>query len=352
MYDTLMQMGRWFGYRPGYLDLCRLYTTEELSRWFAHITDAAEELRDEFNMMAASGATPRDYGLKVQSHSVLMVTSRLKMRTARNLMLSFSGQLLETIAFFRDRDTLLRNRDAVAGLLSGLSNPEVNPKRMRNGAQSEWQGYLWENVRATEVIAFLGAYRTHPDAYRVNSAMIAEFIASLADVGELTNWTIALIGGGQGQRLDMTDNLSVTMLQRSSNSEGDNRISIRRLMSPRDETIDLNEGAWNAALALTEKAWQSDQRANKAEDQPDAPNGPAIRRIRGFGTVDIQARPDKGVLILYAIDPNDIGTTVALPPDSPPIMAFGISFPGSKSGVKVEYKVNNILWEQEYGPSE
>jgi len=27
MYDTLMQMGRWFGYRPGYLDLCRLYTT-------------------------------------------------------------------------------------------------------------------------------------------------------------------------------------------------------------------------------------------------------------------------------------------------------------------------------------
>lgn len=267
-------------------------------------------------------------------------------------MLSFSGQLLETIAFFRDGDTLLRNRDAVTGLLSGLSNPEANPKRIRNGAQSEWQGYLWENVPAAEVIGFLAAYRTHPDAYRVNSAMIAEFIASLADIGELTNWTIALIGGGQGRRLDMTDSLSVTMLQRSSNSEGDNRISIRRLMSPRDEAIDLNEDAWNAALALTRKAWQSDPRAKKAEDQPDAPNGPAIRRIRGFGTADIQPRPDKGVLILYAIDPNDIGTTVALPSDSPPIMAFGISFPGSKSGVKVEYKVNNVLWEQEYGPSE
>lgn len=91
MYDTLMQMGRWFGYRPGYLDLCRLYTTRELEDWFRHITDAAEELREEFDLMAASGATPRDYGLKVQSHSVLMVTSRLKMRTARSLMLSFSG---------------------------------------------------------------------------------------------------------------------------------------------------------------------------------------------------------------------------------------------------------------------
>jgi hypothetical protein len=56
MYDTLMQMGRWFGYRPGYLDLCRLYTARELVEWFGHITDAAEELREEFDLMAASGA--------------------------------------------------------------------------------------------------------------------------------------------------------------------------------------------------------------------------------------------------------------------------------------------------------
>jgi Z1 domain len=96
MYDTLMQMGRWFGYRPGYLDLCRLYTTDELSDWFRHIADASEELREEFDLMASNGATPREYGLKVQSHPVLLVTSPLKMRSARNLMLSFSGQLLDS----------------------------------------------------------------------------------------------------------------------------------------------------------------------------------------------------------------------------------------------------------------
>jgi hypothetical protein len=64
MYDTLMQMGRWFGYRPGYLDLCRLYTTSEMVEWFSHITAAAEELRAEFDLMEASGATPKQYGLK------------------------------------------------------------------------------------------------------------------------------------------------------------------------------------------------------------------------------------------------------------------------------------------------
>ena len=67
MYDTLMQMGRWFGYRPGYIDLCRLYTTDDLIEWFEHIGNASEELREELDFMAASGATPREYGLKVQS---------------------------------------------------------------------------------------------------------------------------------------------------------------------------------------------------------------------------------------------------------------------------------------------
>lgn len=62
MYDTLMQMGRWFGYRTNYIDLCRLYTTEELVEWFGHIADASEELRQEFDAMAESGATPKEYG--------------------------------------------------------------------------------------------------------------------------------------------------------------------------------------------------------------------------------------------------------------------------------------------------
>ena len=36
-YDTLMQMGRWFGFRPGYLDACRLYTTPGLrGLFFSH----------------------------------------------------------------------------------------------------------------------------------------------------------------------------------------------------------------------------------------------------------------------------------------------------------------------------
>ena len=61
MYDTLMQMGRWFGYRDGYIDVCRLYTPTELIEWFGHIAEAAEELRQELDIMVATGATPEGF---------------------------------------------------------------------------------------------------------------------------------------------------------------------------------------------------------------------------------------------------------------------------------------------------
>ena len=119
MYDTLMQMGRWFGYRPGYLDVCRLYLTQPLEDWFTVITEAAEELREEFNIAIQMNLTPREYGLKVMHHPALMVTSPVKMRAAQEiaLNLSLSGTLQETINFFRDDTKLQNNLDALSNFL-------------------------------------------------------------------------------------------------------------------------------------------------------------------------------------------------------------------------------------------
>ena len=68
-----MQMGRWFGYREGYIDVCRLCTTSDLVSWFEHIASATEELRMEFDYMFSIRATPREYGLKVRAHPVLVL---------------------------------------------------------------------------------------------------------------------------------------------------------------------------------------------------------------------------------------------------------------------------------------
>jgi hypothetical protein len=340
MYDTLMQMGRWFGYRPGYLDLGRLYTTGELVEWFEHIADASEELREEFDFMAASGATPREYGLKVQSHPVLMITSSIKMRTARNLELSFSGGLSETVNFHREPSALQRNLEAARRLVSSIGTPETNPSRVRNGSKQEWKGYLWNDVPADLPLGFLDSYRGHPEARKANSLLLAEFIRSLVAQGELTRWTVALIGGGEGEVVSFGDGVSVQALKRAAHGQHPDRYSIRRLMSPRDEAIDLDEAAWVRALDETRSAFRADPGRNEGRNEPDAPNGPAIRKVRPR---------ERGVLFLYAIDPALAGPDAGLPTDAPPILGFAVSFPASDTGVRVKYRVNNIYWEQEYG---
>lgn len=351
MYDTLMQMGRWFGYRPGYMDVCRLYTTEELVEWFGHIADAGEELREEFDLMAESGADPRAYGLKVQAHPVLMVTSRLKMRTAKNLMLSFSGCLLETIALHQNCDILEANLQTTRSFLSKLGAlVERDPFRKRGELTQRWKGYVWSDVPAQEIIEFLNGYKTHDAAYKVNGAMLVQFIESMAATKELTSWTVALIGGGDGASVELLPGISVDMLCRAKKGEHQDRYSIGRLLSGRDEAIDLDEPAWLAALAETRKVWQADPARLQEKKEPDEPSGPAIRKVRGFGAENVQAHPERGLLMLYILDPQN--AEAGLPNGTPPVAAFGISFPGSHSGLKVEYKANNILWEQEYGSTE
>ena len=162
-----------------------------------------------------AAATPREYGLKVQSHPVLMVTSRLKMRTARNLMLSFSGQLLETVALYRGRDILEKNLEAAGILRSRLDR---SPRSEAEAATEPTCGraYLWEDVPAEDVVDFLGGYRTHPERTASTARFSAEFIRSMNDEGELRAWTVALIGGEPGQRRTFRRTTDIDDAQRSA----------------------------------------------------------------------------------------------------------------------------------------
>ena len=66
MYDTLLQMGRWFGYRPNYDDLFKLWMGEEAVDWYGYITNAVDELKGDLRTMALQHLTPEQFGLKVR----------------------------------------------------------------------------------------------------------------------------------------------------------------------------------------------------------------------------------------------------------------------------------------------
>ena len=348
MYDTLMQMGRWFGYRDGYLDVCRLYTTEDMVKWFGHIADAAEELRQEFDNMAAQGATPREFGLRVKSHSSMTITSRAKMKSAKPVFLTFSGDLLQTITFSKDEDVLKRNLDAGDRFVRSLGGGQdlAGMPDFHTGNR-HWTGRWWRGVPAEKVIDFLRSYETHPSAFRVVSPLIADFIRAVNTDGELEEWTVAVVGAGGAPKSEALGEHSVGMLQRSFTGKEDGRHSIKTLISSWDQAIGLTEAEWNAAMEHTRRTWQQDAERGQQKAEPDEPRGAAIRHVLGPKGADYGLKPtgNRGLLTLYLIDPMR-SSNYSLT-DCPPILAWAISFPGSTSRKTVsnaDYMANSVAW--------
>lgn len=350
MYDTLMQMGRWFGYRPGYVDLCRLYTTGDLVEWFGHIADASEELREEFDTMVQRGATPHDYGLKVQSHTVLTVTSPLKMRNAETLSLSYSGSMPQSVVLFRDSKHLHLNLAATDRLIAAMGSAyETDLIRQRDDAPDRWKrSILWRDVDSELIKDFLGSYMTHPRATSANSIVLAEFIEKMNDRSQLKKWTVALMGEGHpGEPYKFSTGLEISHFPSRSDTSVAGGYSIGVLTDPKDEAIDLDYEPWKKALDMTLAVWKPDPARNRITP-PTRPNGKKIRELRGSDAGDL----NRGVLLLYPLSPAvKTGNLISEDWDKP-IIAFAIGFPSSEAGVKVEYKVDHLYWKQEYGSSE
>ena len=346
MYDTLMQMGRWFGYRPGYLDLCRLYMTQELKDWFSHITEASEELRREFDHMAVLGGTPRDYGLRVKSHPEMLVTSRVKMRNGMEIKIDFAGSISETIVFPRDPSVLRENLDATTELIDGMGVPtEIDPIRMRAGKAQKWSGTsFWAGIPANDVIRFLKQYQTHKESWKVNARQLAEFVTRKNEKHELTEWDVALLSG-ESETHHLFANVKTNLMIRKPRARRESDSTqvqrgvyiIGRLLAPRDEAIDFDENEYAEALKESVRAWAEDPGRSRRQTPPKVASGPAIREVRG------RHHPDRGLLLIYPLDPKSPEIEF-----NGPIIGFGMSFPSSRERVSVRYTVNNVYWTQEY----
>jgi hypothetical protein len=129
MYDTLMQMGRWFGYRDGYRDLVKLYMQDQVISNFSTVTNALNELFDSIMYMNSKNLTPEDFGLKIKGHPILLVTAKNKMKAGEELKLSldFSNSNFQTWSFLRDQDIQKQNFNHTLGFIESISSKrEIN----------------------------------------------------------------------------------------------------------------------------------------------------------------------------------------------------------------------------------
>lgn len=340
MYDTLMQMGRWFGYRPGYEDLCRLYTTTELRDWYQEITTASEELRADFDEMAERKAMPEDYGLRVRrSAAGLTVTAPSKMRSAKTISMSFSGDISESVTFDVDDAVVEKNvinlEDLIKRLKSGLgvvfADADMTNRRGGN--------YIWKNVGGDVVADFFDGYLADPMALRAKPQLLSRYIRDGVRRRELTDWTVVLVTNSSAQHTKPIDGLSVGLtIRRHTNTieeiRSSSRYTIRRVVSPADESIDLTLEQREAAMAALRTELRHKATDQEPYKEPKYPRGATLRR---------QRTPQKALLLIYVLDNVDRDRNEIA---KEPIIGFAASFPFSPSQLTASYRVNETWVRQ------
>jgi len=331
MYDTLMQMGRWFGYRGGYVDLCRLFTSRELNEWFCHITLASEELREEFDYMSdIAGSTPEQYALKIRtSPDGLMISAINKMRNAITVQISWAGRLVESYEFKKDISTIdnnLRNTEKFISALPANFVPKPN-------------AFVWYDIPAEQVINFFEGIQSVENLKKAEPRKIIQFITTQLRNGELTDWRVALMTKPNAKNnspfVVSSNTVSIGQWKRTEDDKNSSEqlyyLRKSHIISPSDEFIDFTDAEKSLAMELTNLH-------RKKEGEAMYPNGQIVRNeLRD---------PRKPLLIIYLLDPEESLEKYPLPKGTNPFVGYAISFPKSNFNAPVSYAVNEELLDR------
>ncbi|MBD8006158.1 Z1 domain-containing protein [Bacillus norwichensis] len=185
MYDTLMQMGRWFGFRNGYMDLCRIYTSKDIAENFEYLAGVMKKLRDEFEKVAEQGLSPEEYAIKMLTHHTMKVTSPAKMGTAES-PISYTGTMQQTRSFEKNKEFYTNNMSAAVEFINSIEQEFTI-------TANNTKYHIAKEVPSHTIINFLKKYKTISSARIVNSKKIADYIINMNEKNRFKRFNVAVV---------------------------------------------------------------------------------------------------------------------------------------------------------------
>ena len=131
LYDSLMQMGRWFGYRNGYEDLVRVHTTSRIFTWFQWLVMVEDYVRTDIEKYSILGVTPSELSVRIPMHPEMKPTARNKMKDAIVDVIEYRGRTIQSIRLPIDEpDRLEYNLSKTSNFISTIGTPELQTDRI------------------------------------------------------------------------------------------------------------------------------------------------------------------------------------------------------------------------------
>ena len=309
--DTLMQMGRWFGYRKGYELLQRIWMPLALQEKFVLLEKIDEKLKEELQDYMDKGKSPAQFGPHIVNSATIkrfMITAKNRRQNAEECDFDFSGDSYETTKFDNAVATLEKNEKTTLEFLKYLGEAR---KSSVAGSAFVWYGVDFEVIKKR----FIDSYDiSEHSTLSTDIPIFLQWMKEMNKDGKYLRWNVAIAGDKNADEAWGIDAFSVGKIERSKKRDKP-CIDIGSLRSGRDAICDV------IPEMLT-----PDQRAAFDATRK---NGKNIISARSkFGLEDVP------LLLIYCIDKNrgkesktrcKIGTDVD-------VIGFSIIVSGEGSG--------------------
>ena len=322
-YDSLLQMGRWFGYRVGYEDLQRIWMQDDLISNFRDMALVEEEIRRQIEQLAAEGLDPSQVPIRIRDHKLLTITAINKMNYAKKLQIGYSDTRVETIALDSKLEILLSNQLATKKFIENLNSSQIEINSTNPDGWPLFRDVPWNLVRE-----YFETYKWAASATRADGNMIKSYVDAHQGSGALEKWNVFIFKTDRANVpiLDLGSGILATAITRSArdkNAEADT-VNIHHLVSS-------NDGSADTGLSRSEVKKLLTSRNEKLSDAN-------LRLLRE----SIPESQGRGLLGIYVIDSKskaDPKSKLRIDLDIPDhAVGLGIFFGTSKvAGADVDY---------------
>ncbi len=325
-YDTLLQMCRWFGYRPKYTDLCRIYLTQVSIDQFDAVLTATEDLKTQFSEMKLRDKKPSDFGLMVKEcpdtlETTLLITSRNKMRDTQEFVrrLNYSGVYADTSKMYRDP---ANNRQNLEVFSSFCKNVEFDWKG-KDGLSTSHKYYMAQNVSQHYIAQLFRGIAVPIENKKFNTNGLAEYIE---DSDKFPFWDVVIANGNsKNEELFM----GVHPVERSFHMRSAN--DLIRIGGSNNRVLD--PGLLNAGL------WYREGEALSAKEYCNHRKIPILVVFPIDLSCDINDNEvNTSEQSWKAETKRGLGGNV--------LLAFAYGFPGTDSKIMVKYRANAVMIDQ------
>ena len=339
--DTLLQMGRWFGYRPGYLDCCKLFTTADSFEKFDQVTWTIEELEEEFRKLSRDKKKPKDYATKVLTHpGTLQITRPAILKNTITETWSFEDRLIQTTDLYITKKTI----DS-----SWHNFKNIYKKYKDNFIYVDSRKSIFLKTDINGVEDFIKSQSTF---IGFESDSIIRFIKKCNEFDKLTNWTIAIKTTGSTGRFEYKVDTSfandIELTKRGGpkpSSKYYKRLSETNIFKVSGGSSNILSGGRDMSMTLEEKEITKIEIDFKAKFNKNAPEKAFREKMKSTD----------GLLVVFLMDLKSVfhdeflvnKANIESIDLSQPLIGFAIGIPPIDSKLGENYLINVHIRDNE-----